>query len=510
MDDFERRAEVLAARMDVLGGADAKHGFDAREARTCLEGLLGLLREFRVAADGARRCALVPARQVRFHKLISGVASSFMNLPSAETDRGVREALAAIGNFAEVDRSYVFLFAEEGGALRCAHEWCAKGIEPQIQHLQDLALARFPWFAERIRREEVVHVPRVADLPPEAAAERTEFERQGIRSLLNVPLVCHNRVAGFLGFDAVRSEKAWPEEDLELLRIVGQIIVSALRRQRSDEALRAAKEAAELANSARNDFIGMVSHELKTPLNSIIGYTELLVDEVEGPINENQRRSLTRAQKSARHLLRLVDDILDLSRLEAGRRASGRGMDLQTEDFCLRERLEEAIQALTPRAHEKGLGLCSTVQPGVPDALIGDPDRFRQVLTNLIENAIKFTEYGEVTVLVELEAERIPRPNCICLHFAVKDTGIGIPADKQAAIFKPFVQGDSSATRRYQGIGLGLAISLNLVELMQGRIWVESEVGRGSTFHFTACFGVPATTAPGIVHRHWAQQALPL
>ena len=264
-----------------------------------------------------------------------------------------------------------------------------------------------------------------------------------------------------------------------------QATLDATERRRRLAELVEAREAALEASRLKSEFLANMSHEIRTPMNGVLGATELAL---ETELTGEQREYLELAKSSADALLALLNDILDFSKIEAGK------LDLERTPFGVREHLERSVKTLALRAHQKDLELVCHVAPEVPDTIIGDPSRLRQIVLNLLGNAIKFTEHGEIGVAVRVAALTEAE---VALHFEVSDTGIGIPADKQRLIFEAFTQADGSTCRKYGGTGLGLAICTQLVGMMGGRIWVESVADQGSTFHFTARFGCSGEAAEG-------------
>jgi len=466
---FPLRRDGKPAAVLALYARDA-HAFDAQQV-----GLLESLGEnLSYALDALDREQLHAQAEARTRLLADVTAQLLCNGQPQEI---VETLCGKVMDHLDCQVFFNFLVDEEAG---CLHLNACAGIPAetarQIEWL-DYGVAVCGCAARDGCRIVAEHIQTTPDV-------RTELVRGfGVQAYACHPLMDQGKVIGTLSFGS-RVKPAFAADELELMKTVADHAATAMQRIRLLESLEKHVRAAEAANAAKGQFLANMSHELRTPMNAILGMIDMALSKAIDPTVQD---CLQTAHGSAELLLVLLNDLLDSAKIESGK------LELESTPFALRRMLDQLTRVLAVRASEKGLAFCCRVPDAVPDALMGDRMRLHQILLNLAGNAVKFTECGKVEVRVEVGKSEISNlkseiqaPNAsVTLEFTVRDTGIGIPPEALAQLFRPFAQADASMSRRFGGTGLGLSICKSLVEMMGGRTWAESEVGRGSAFHFT-------------------------
>lgn len=424
-----------------------------------------------------KKIDLVLATRMRYEQCLSELSRILLRT-GPTIDEALSSSLRYLLKASQVSRVYLFENFEDpdqGLCMQQKYEVCAIGVSSEIGNhdLQRLSYGEgFHRWRYQLSSGGIVSGP-ISAFPED---EQAILAAQEILSILVIPVFVGSAWYGFIGFDDTQKARQWHEKDVRLLLMAAEMIGGYLTLHKVQQELLEAKDAAETANQAKSMFLANMSHEIRTPMHAIIGMSRLVQQTI---LTQQQRHYMATVHDSAQSLLWLLNDILDFSKIEAGQ------VELEEIPFDLRQNLDSVMQTLAVKAHEKDLELLLDLPTDLDTALIGDPLRLRQVFLNLLGNAVKFTEKGHVLIQVGMDSESNGE---VVLSFMVSDTGIGISAEYQDDIFDCFTQADSSVGRKYAGTGLGLTICKKITEMMGGRIRVDSTVGQGSVFSFTARF----------------------
>ena len=437
-------------------------------------------RFFAFIRDITERKRAEERQSVRLRYEAGLAACSHTLLADGTTEEILTKAIRHLLLASHVSRVYIFENFEDpvdGLCCRQTHEAYADGVTPEIENplLQHLPYREIAFVKEKLLAGEPYYGI-VADLPPR---DRRLLDPQGILSILILPIRVSGQWYGYIGFDDCVNAKTWAGEDIQLLRTAADMIGTYLERKYAEEEVRQARDAAEAANKAKSEFLSRMSHELKTPLNVIMGMGHLVLDTA---LTATQRQILEDLLAASKALSELIHKLLDFSKLET------ENVKLANLPFQLDAMIEAIFHQQYRKAKGKAIRMLFDISSEVPCSLIGDSQHLEQVLTHLLENAVKFTDSGEIALHIKPANDEAMSPERIPLLFSLHDTGIGIPPQRLADLFEMFHQIDGSSTRRYGGTGVGLAICQRLIQNMGGRIWAESLPGQGSTFSFTAIF----------------------
>jgi PAS domain S-box-containing protein len=410
--------------------------------------------------------------QSELQQILVNIATRYINLPIEKYQTYIQESLEELATFVNADRAYIFEYLWEENVCNNTYEYCAEGIEPQMEILQGQDLSVIPQWTHTHKKGEMLHIPEVMGLE-EGDPIKDILAPQDIQSIVTIPMMKEGVPIGFVGFDWVKQAYYNTETEKLLLTIFSEMLVNVETRIQLQKTLIQEKDKSEKANKAKSEFLANMSHEIRTPLNGVIGFSQLLMDT---PLNQAQAHYANNVIVSAKALLGVISDILDFSKIEAGK------MKIFQEKTPLLSLIQEAMTIVKYHAAEKGIELLMDLPMIFPVYVWVDPLRVKQILVNLLSNAIKFTHEGHVMLRVEFTPLTDSQGEIL---FSVLDTGIGIEEKESKQLFKAFSQVDNSSTRKYSGTGLGLVISNHLAREMGSAIDFTSIYGQGSTFSFT-------------------------
>ena len=403
--------------------------------------------------------------KVEFENIITTLSTNFINLGMEKIDGGINYALKQVGRFSDIDRCYIFQFSDDMTKMDNTHEWCAEGIVPQIENLKDLSTEDFPWWMDKLRRFENIYIPRVADISPEASAEKEILEAQSIQSLIVIPMVSDGRLIGYLGFDSVRSERAWSDEDIKLLKITGELLSNALRRKRVESEKALLIKELGTKNAEMERFTYTVSHDLRSPLITIQGFLGFLKKDMSRRDDKKSNTDIKMIEEAVKNMDALLASTLELSRI-------GRVVN-PPKVVPYEEIAKYSLAQLAEKIRSNGISVL--VAKDLPQVYV-DRMRITEVLVNLIENSIKYMG-NQKDPLVEIgyNADN-EKP-----FFFVRDNGMGIDPSQHEKVFELFYKLDNKS----EGSGAGMAIVKRILEVYGGLVWIESEKGKGCKICFT-------------------------
>jgi PAS domain S-box-containing protein len=407
--------------------------------------------------------------QNSLQNILIKIASDYINVPLSDMEVAINKSLKELGEFVGADRSYIFMYDWEKQVCNNTYEWCEDGISRQNDNLQNISIEEIPNWVDSHTKGETIVISDVLALS-ENDGVRAILEPQGVKSLITIPMMENGACVGFIGFDSVNKHHRYTKNEKVLLMVFSDILVNIKQREKLEKSLLAEKQRAEAASYAKSEFLANVSHEIRTPMNAILGFSEALYHKLEHPHLCKMVKSVL---KSGNLLLSLLNDILDLSKIESDK------IEIIYQPVDILSIIDDVNNLFKEKAYNKGVALTVNILDSIPDCLLLDEIRIKQIVFNLVGNAVKFTQKGYIVIEVSFTSNVNGNGELI---IDVVDTGIGIPEEQQELVFESFQQQSGQVNVKYEGVGLGLAISRRLARKMGGNVSVKSKKAVGSTF----------------------------